>query len=207
MKKLISFITVFTMLMCSFVFAEASGVNTSGGLGATYITGAQEFLEPGADGPVFSKGKETTGAIINTTNQTTDTPVTTETDDKQTRLAQLQAQLAALRNGGSVSTSTATTYNVEIASGIRADGVAYGLARLAQNLEAKRGQTSFVSATKVGDNRYNVVLKSVDAWANGTFQVDIFGSNENSLKDGYQIWFSIYDANGRKVGTAQAKRI
>ena len=96
---------------------------------------------------------------------------------------------------------------VDIQSGYTANGFAYGLARLAHNLSLKRGNVEFVSASKIKDKQYLVVCKSPDTFANGTFLVDIDGVNDNDLKDGYQIWFGLYDNNMTKLGTAQAKKM
>lgn len=194
-KYLISMSVILSLFMCSLCLAQA-----------------QEFTAPGVDGPILSKEKNTN---VDTSVQIMNTEKVA-LDDEQVRLAQiaqlaqlqaqLEAQLAALRAGETMVSNT-VSYDVDIASGINDKGVAYGLARLAQNLAVKRGETTFVSATKVGQNSYNVVLQSVDDWANGTFRVDIFSPNENTLKEGYQIWFSVYDINGKKIASAQAKRI
>ena len=120
-------------------------------------------------------------------------------------------QAAALANGNNASQNAGmqalANAMLDIPSGFTADGFAYGLARLAHNLSLKRGEVNFVSATKIKDKQYYVVCESADRYANGTFLVDIFPVNETELKDGYQIWFTLYDINAKKLGTAQAKKM
>ena len=124
----------------------------------------------------------------------------------------LQAMLAAAATNGNQAGQNSQAQALanamlDIPSGFTADGFAYGLARLAHNLAAKRGEVNFVSATKIKDKQYYVVCQSQDRYANGTFLVDIFPANEAELKDGYQLWFTLYDINAKKLGTAQAKKM
>lgn len=98
-------------------------------------------------------------------------------------------------------------YNVDIPSGYNANGAAYGLARLAQLREKIHGtDVDITSLTKVSNNQYLITCTSKNAYCNGTFIIDVFPGNENELKEGYQIWFSIFDQYWNKTGTAQAKR-
>lgn len=130
---------------------------------------------------------------------------------KQLFEAMQQAQLASVnQNSNSSQSSQMNAYAnavLDIPSGFTADGFAYGLARLAHNLSLKRGEVNFVSATKIKDKQYYVVCESLDRYANGTFLVDIFPTNETELKDGYQMWFTLYDIHAKKIGTAHAKKM
>ena len=102
---------------------------------------------------------------------------------------------------------TPMVYNVDIPSGYTATGFAYGLARLAYLREQIHGKpVNIDNIVKIADKQYQVTCTSQDPFCNGTFIVDIFSGNENSLKEGYQLWFSIFDPNFNKSGTAQVKR-
>ena len=187
MKKLISLTMILSLFICSLCFAQA-----------------QEFAAPGVDGPILTNEAN---PELTTNQQTNNNTETADISEKEARLAELRLRLAQLRGEIPVEETKAATTPVianNIQSGYTAKGVGYGFARLAQNLSVKRGQTDFVSATYIKENRYEVINKSADAWANGTFIVDIFGTNESGLKDGYQIWFALYDANLNRIGTAQA---
>ena len=106
-----------------------------------------------------------------------------------------------------VAPHTPMVYNVDIPSGYTATGFAYGLARLAYLREQIHGKPVTIdSIVKLKDRQYQVTCTSVDPYCNGTFIVDIFPGNENKLKEGYQLWFSIFDQNVIKHGSAQVKR-
>lgn len=208
MKKLISFITIFTIISASLVFADDYGASrTSGGLARIEDPSAQEFLRPGANGPIFTEGKETeaksSSQIIEATKE-----ANVVDEQKQAQLSALRAQLAKLR-GETLETTTIPNINItvnNISSGYTVNGVGYGFARLAQNIAARRGDTTFISATHLGENHYEVVLSSVDTWANGTFLIDVYDDSSAELKEGYQVWIGLYDANLKRIGTAQAKK-
>ena len=99
-------------------------------------------------------------------------------------------------------------YNVDIPSGYTATGFAYGLARLSALRELIHGKSVNIdSIVKIADKQYQVTCSSENEFCNGTFIVDIFSGNENALKDGYQLWFSLFDQNFNKFGTAQVKKV
>lgn len=201
MKRLISLTLSFVLVLSTLAFAQSSvmySASVQSKAGAN-----QEFLAPGADGPIYDNGVQPSNGVIDTIQNTN---ILAEQESKEARLAELRARLAELRGEVPAENSIPATHTATngIQSGYTTSGVGYGFARLAQNLSVKRGQTDFISATFIGDNRYEVVNKSANWYANGTFIVDVFGPNENSLKDGYQIWFALYDANLKRIGTAQA---
>ena len=206
MKRLISATVIFTLVLSSFIYAEGV-IMIPGKSGSYNYNNSKEILRPGVDGPIYS---ETDPQSTTTTPTIVENTVTDTTqEESRSRLEELQLRLAQLR--GEVPAEESKTVapllvinNIE--SGYNSEGVAYGFARLAQNLSAKRGQVNFESATYIKDNRYEVTNSSKDAYANGTFIVDVFDATENELKEGYQIWFSLYDSNFRKIGTAQAFR-
>lgn len=102
---------------------------------------------------------------------------------------------------------TPIIYNVDIPSGYNANGTAYGLARMAQLRERIHGTSVTIeSIAKVGHNQYQINCTSKNPYCNGAFIVDVFPGNENVLKEGYQLWFSVFDPAWNKLGTAQVKR-
>ena len=101
---------------------------------------------------------------------------------------------------------TPIIYNSDIPSGYNENGNAYGLARLAQLREKIHGVTVTIdSIIKINQNQYQMTCTSKNKSCDGTFIIDIFPSDENTLKEGYQLWFSIFDPTWNKVGTAQVK--
>ena len=175
--------------------------------------------------PKNTSGNPLTGTQTSTQNNSAQAPVN-NTQNSSTQVTQLtpeqlyelqkaqalQAmQASALANAGNAlqnsKLQTLTNAMLDIPSGFTADGFAYGLARLAHNLSLKRGEVNFISATKIKDKQYYVVCESRDSYANGTFLVDIYPTNEAELKDGYQLWFTLYDINAKKIGTAQVKKM
>ena len=164
--------------------------------------------------PEVSVPKANTQAPVSTTQSSSagTSQLTPEQLYEMQKAQALQAmQAAALANSANATQNAQAqalaNAMLDIKSGFTADGFAYGLARLAHNLAAKRGEVNFVSATKIKDKQYYVVCESRDKYANGTFLVDIFPANEAELKDGYQLWFTLYDINAKKLGTAQAKKM
>ena len=202
--SIVSLILVFSLSLCSFAGTDYHSSNT--------IMPKNQNVGPDMG---MAAPKQTTS------NQTQSNANESKTNDSQApqltaeQLAQLQmfqAMQAAQANQAAQATQAAqmqalANAMLDIPSGFTSTGFAYGLARLAHNLSLKRGEVDFVSAAKVKDKQYLVVCKSRDYYANGTFLVDIFPSNENELKDGYQIWFTLYDPQAKKIGTAQAKKM
>lgn len=182
-----------------------------------------------SSGTVYPKSQnynpkgEPTAPVANNNAQvpTTNTQAPTSTQAPQLTAEQLyelqkaQAlkamQASAVANGANAAQNAQmqvlANAMLDIPSGFTADGFAYGLARLAHNLSQKRGEVNFVSATKIKDKQYYVVCQSRDHYANGTFLVDIYPVNEAELKSGYQLWFTLYDINAKKLGTAQVKKM
>lgn len=108
---------------------------------------------------------------------------------------QQQSQTAYIRN------------YADIPSGRTEKGFYYGLERLVYLREGIHGEpVTITSVVKLSNTQYQVTCSSADRHSNGTFIVDLFSSNENELKEGYQLWFSIFDATGRKYYSAQVKR-
>ena len=83
-----------------------------------------------------------------------------------------------------------------------------GLARLAEILGKNKSYTvTYLSHTKIEDGSYYVYLQSTDKWRNGRWQVDIYPlSSGYSIKEGYDSWFTIYNAQKQIIGIAQAKK-
>lgn len=96
----------------------------------------------------------------------------------------------------------------DIPSGRTAEGFYYGFERLAKLREIIHGKpVTITSVTKLADKQYQITCVSENAFSNGTFIVDILPGNENELKEGYQLWFSIFDANIKKLGTGHVKKV
>lgn len=123
------------------------------------------------------------------------------------QLAMQQAILRQMLTGTTQNTMTSVS-NIDIPTGYDATGKAYGLARIADYLSEKgHGKVRFVSATKMADNRYNVVTTGGDNYASGSFMVDIFPKDKTDLSSPYHFWFGVYDVNGVKTGTAHSYKI
>ena len=106
-------------------------------------------------------------------------------------------------------TNTAYMKNyADIPSGRTIDGTSYGFERLAKIRESLHGEpVTITSCTKLNDNQYQVVCTSANNFSNGTFIIDIFPTSDNELKPGYQLWFSLYDAELKKYGTCHVKKV
>ena len=95
----------------------------------------------------------------------------------------------------------------DIPSGRTATGFYYGLERLASVKEKIHEKPVTInSVTKLGNNQYQVVCTSENLASNGTFIVDIFNTIDDDVRDGYSMWFGLFDANISRYGTAQVKR-
>lgn len=187
LKKIIILSSLFTFTIFTVNFADAGHYSSNIIMPKTPTINPLTGIQP----PVQNYSSNQVNA-----NSTTQNPPTQQLTPEQ--LFELQKQ-QALQNLSSTL--------LDIPSGFTADGFAYGLARLAHNLALKRGEVTFKSATKIKDKQYYVVCESLDRYANGTFLVDLYPPNEAELKDGYQIWFTLYDINAKKIGTAQAKKM
>ena len=66
---------------------------------------------------------------------------------------------------------------------------------------------TITSATKLANNQYQVTCVSNNPFSNGTFIVDIYPSSDNELKEGYQLWFSLFDGELKKRGTGHVKKV
>ena len=96
----------------------------------------------------------------------------------------------------------------DIPSGRTADGFYYGLERMVKLREIIHGEpVTITSATKLANNQYQVTCVSNNPFSNGTFIVDIYPSSDNELKEGYQLWFSLFDGELKKRGTAHVKKV
>ncbi len=96
----------------------------------------------------------------------------------------------------------------DIPSGRTADGFYYGLERLSKLREILHGTpVTITSCTKLANNQYQITCTSENAFSNGTFIVDIYPSSDNELKEGYQLWVSLFDADLKKRGTAHVKKV
>lgn len=95
----------------------------------------------------------------------------------------------------------------DIPSGRRADGFYYGLERLVGTRERVHGvPVSITSVVKLGENQYQVTCLSEKYVANGTFIVDIYREYDSEVREGYNLWFGLFDSNMKRYGTAQVKR-
>lgn len=83
-----------------------------------------------------------------------------------------------------------------------------GLARLAEILgKNKPYAVTYLNHTKIEDGSYYVYLQSTDKWRNGRWQVDIYPlASGYSIKEGYDSWFTICNAQKQIIGIAQAKK-
>lgn len=93
--------------------------------------------------------------------------------------------------------------------GVREDGFVYGLKRL-ESIMTKKGQKAEITYNeKISDTMYKVVVKSENAYRNGTWLVEIYPSSKENEKvlDGYQYWFGWYNVYGIRKGTAQVKKV
>ena len=96
----------------------------------------------------------------------------------------------------------------DIPSGRTADGFYYGFERLSKLREILHGTSvTITSCTKLTENQYQITCASENAFSNGNFIVDIYPSSDNELKEGYQLWISLFDAELKKRGTAHVKKI
>ena len=96
----------------------------------------------------------------------------------------------------------------DIPSGRTADGFYYGLERMAKLREIIHGTpVTITSATKLANSQYQVTCVSNNPFSNGTFIVDIYPSSDNELKEGYQLWFSLFDGELKKRGTGHVKKV
>ena len=96
----------------------------------------------------------------------------------------------------------------DIPSGRTADGFYYGLERMVKLREIIHGEpVTITSTTKLANNQYQVTCVSNNAFSNGTFIVDIYPSSDNELKEGYQLWFSLFDGELKKRGTGHVKKV
>lgn len=205
-KKIImsSVICIFaTMSIC---FASTSNYSTNVIMPKTQNIGPDMRTIAPKQSPIVKADQSATAT------ESHETQLTPEELYELQKAQALQAMLAAATTQGNQNALNSqmqalANATLDIPSGFTADGFAYGLARLAHNLAAKRGEVNFVSATKIKDKQYYVVCESDDKYANGTFLVDIYPANEAELKDGYQMWFTLYDINAKKLGTAQAKKM
>ena len=208
LRKIVLLSSVFVLLTMSVSFAGVNHVSSG-----TIYPKNQNYNPVGQ--PEFPTSNQNTQAPISTNQQSASTQASQLTAEQLYEMQKAEAlkamQAAALANGANASQNAqlqaVANAMLDIPSGFTADGFAYGLARLAHNLSLKRGEVNFVSATKIKDKQYYVVCQSRDKYANGTFLVDIFPANEAELKDGYQLWFTLYDINAKKLGTAQAKKM
>ena len=202
-KKIFVISMTFVITLISVSFAGVSHYSTN-------------IIMPKNSGFNPATGTQPTAQVYNSQSnaQTTEPQATQLTPEQLYEMQKAQALKAmqeALANGNNATQNAEmqalANAMLDIPSGFTNDGFAYGLARLAHNLSLKRGEVNFVSATKIKDKQYYVVCDSADRYANGTFLVDIFPANEAELKDGYQLWFTLYDINAKKLGTAQAKKM
>lgn len=194
-------LTVLALICCSMV------TNT---FAANVINPKPEEVGPGrglSSGPVYTSSDRnlSTSAPYTSIRQSQSTNNNAQLDYAQALQIAMALQAEQERELAMAQSQAAGA--VDIQSGYTANGFAYGLARLAHNLSLKRGNVEYVSASKIKDKQYLVVCKSPDHFANGTFLVDIYGVNEDELKDGYQLWFGLYDNNMIKIGTAQVKKM
>ena len=70
-----------------------------------------------------------------------------------------------------------------------------------------RSPAPITSATKLANSQYQVTCVSNNPFSNGTFIVDIYPSSDNELKEGYQLWFSLFDGELKKRGTGHVKKV
>ena len=95
----------------------------------------------------------------------------------------------------------------DIPSGRTESGFYYGLERMAKLREIIHGTpVTITSATKLANSQYQVTCVSNNPFSNGTFIVDIYPSSDNELKEGYQLWFSLFDGELKKRGTGHVKK-
>ena len=208
LTKIVLLSTAFVLLTMSVSFASVNHVSS----GTIYPKNPN--YNPIGE-PEYPASINNTQAPTSTNQQSSSAKATQLTPEQLYEMQKAEAlkamQAAALANAANSSQNAqlqaVANAMLDIPSGFTADGFAYGLARLAHNLSLKRGEVNFVSATKIKDKQYYVVCQSSDRYANGTFLVDIFPANEAELKDGYQLWFTLYDINAKKLGTAQAKKM
>lgn len=98
-------------------------------------------------------------------------------------------------------------FYADVKSGRTEKGFYYGFERLTHLREIIHGEpVTITSTTKLSDTQYQITCESANRYSNGTFIIDLFPGNQNELKEGYQIWFSLFDEEGRKYYSAQVKR-
>lgn len=208
LRKIVSLSMAFVLATVTVSFAGTNHV--SSGIIYPKSQNYNPKVEPSAPTSNNSTQAPTTNTQASTSSQSSQ--YTAEQLYEMQKAEALKAMQAAVAANGANVTQNAqmqalANAMLDIPSGFTADGFAYGLARLAHNLSQKRGEVNFVSATKIKDKQYYVVCQSRDYYANGTFLVDIFPVNEAELKSGYQLWFTLYDINAKKLGTAQVKKM
>lgn len=98
-------------------------------------------------------------------------------------------------------------FYADVKSGRTEKGFYYGFERLTHLREIIHGEpVTITSTTKLSDTQYQVTCASANRYSNGTFIIDLFSSNQNELKEGYQLWFSLFDEEGHKYYSAHVKR-